>query len=210
MNHPLTPVLIAAVKLLCGAHARWVGCAPEARQRIYVANHGSHLDTVVLWAALPPALRARTRPVAAADYWSRGFRRWLADRIFRAVLIPRGVPNASAEEREAGARAAVETTAAALANGSSLILFPEGTRHPGAGVAPFKPGIWHLARMRPGLELVPVWLDNLKRVLPKGEFAPVPFLASATFGAPVVLAEGEEKGPFLDRLRNAVVELGRR
>ncbi len=210
MSHPLTPVLIVAVKLLCGAHARWVGCAPEERQRVYVANHGSHLDTVVLWAALPPALRARTRAVAAADYWSRGFRRWLATRIFRAVLIPRGVPGASPEAREASARAAVESTAAALDEGSSLILFPEGTRNPGAEVAPFKPGIWHLARMRPGLELVPVWLDNLKRVLPKGKFAPVPFLASATFGAPVVLGDGEERGPFLDRLRTAVVELGRR
>jgi 1-acyl-sn-glycerol-3-phosphate acyltransferase len=203
-------MLVGTVKLLCGAHARWVGCAPEERQRVYVANHGSHLDTVVLWAALPPALRARTRPVAAADYWSRGLKRRLAERVFRAVLIPRGVPGASPAEREASARAAVETTAAALADGSSLILFPEGTRHPGPDVAPFKAGIWHLCRMRPGLELVPVWLDNLKRVLPKGEFAPVPFLASATFGAPIVLGDGEPKASFLERLRAAVVELGRR
>lgn len=210
MSHPLAPLLVGTVRLLCGAHARWVGCAPEERQRVYVANHGSHLDTVVLWSALPRALRARTRPVAAADYWSRGLKRRLAERVFRAVLIPRGEKDASPAEREASARAAVGATAAALDDGSSLILFPEGTRNPGPEVGAFKPGIWHLCRLRPGLELVPVWLDNLKRVLPKGEFAPVPFLASATFGAPVALADGEEKGPFLERLRAAVVELGRR
>jgi 1-acyl-sn-glycerol-3-phosphate acyltransferase len=210
MSHPVSPLLVFFVRLLCGAHGRWVGCAPEPRQRVYLANHGSHVDTLVLWSALPPALRARTRPVAAADYWSRGIRRWIADRVFRAVLVPRGRPDLSREEREAGARAAVETTAAALDDGSSLILFPEGTRHPGPGLGPLKAGIWHLCRLRPGLELVPVWLDNPRRVLPKGEFAPVPFLASATFGAPLALAGGEEKEPFLARLAEAIVELGRR
>lgn len=210
MSHPLEPLLVGVVRLLCGAQARWIGSAPDTGQRIYVANHGSHLDTLVLWSALPPVLRAATRPVAAADYWSRGLRRRLAERVFRAVLIERGRADRSEEERRASARAAVEATAAALDGGASLILFPEGTRNRGPEVGPFKPGIWHLCRMRPALPLVPVWLDNLQRVLPKGEFAPVPFLASATFGAPVRLGEGEPRDAFLERLRAAVVELGRR
>ncbi len=208
MTHPVTPLLVGFVRLLCGAHPRWVGCAPEPRQRIYAANHGSHLDTLVIWSALPPALRQRTRPVAAADYWSRGLRRRLAERVFRAVLIARGSAAPGSEEREAGARAAVETTAAALDGGDSLILFPEGTRTRGPEVGPFKAGIWHLCRLRPDVEVVPVWLDNLKRVLPKGEFAPVPFVVGVTFGAPLRVSEDESKEAFLLRLRDAVVALG--
>ena len=63
--------LIAATRFLVGGHARWTGAVPSRAQRIYFANHGSHLDTILLWAALPKILRETTHPVAAADYWGR-------------------------------------------------------------------------------------------------------------------------------------------
>ena len=197
------------VWLLTGATARWQGVAPDGRQRVYFANHASHLDFVVLWSALPPAVRAATRPVAGADYWNRdALRRFLAGRVFRAVLIERraaGKP--TRDEILASARAAVAATAAALDDGNSIILFPEGTRGPGGMPQPFKSGLYHLCRERPDLELVPVWLDHLNRVLPKGEFVPVPLSATATFGAPLHLAPGEERDAFLERLRAALVAL---
>ena len=197
------------VWLLTGATARWQGVAPDGRQRVYFANHASHLDFVVLWSALPPAVRARVRPVAGADYWRRdALRRWLAGRVFRAVLIERRAEGErSHDEVVASARAAVAATAAALDDGSSLILFPEGTRGPGGLPQPFKTGLYHLCRERPGLELVPVWLDHLNRVLPKGEFVPVPLSATATFGAPLRLEPAEERDAFLERTRAALVEL---
>jgi 1-acyl-sn-glycerol-3-phosphate acyltransferase len=74
---------------LTGATARWINCAPEARQRVYFANHTSHLDFVVLWSVLPRHLRAQTRPVAAKDYWQSGLRRALAINVFNAVLVER-------------------------------------------------------------------------------------------------------------------------
>jgi 1-acyl-sn-glycerol-3-phosphate acyltransferase len=195
--------------LLTGATARWVGCAPEPVQRVYYANHSSHLDFVVLWAALPRPLRARTRPVAGADYWTKSaVKRFLAAKVFRAVLIERRkAGEASRDEIVAAAKAAVATTAAALDDGGSIILFPEGTRGPGGMPQPFKPGLYHLCLERPGLELVPVWLDHLNRVLPKGEFAPVPLAATATFGAPIRLAAGEERDAFLARAHAALVDL---
>ena len=201
--------LAGLVWLLTGATARWLGCAPDDRQRVFFANHASHLDFVVLWSALPPAVRARVRPVAGADYWRRdALRRWLAGRVFRAVLIERRAEGERPrEEVLASARAAVAATAAALDDGSSLILFPEGTRGPGGLPRPFKSGLYHLCRERPDLELVPVWLDHLNRVLPKGEFVPVPLSATATFGAPLRLAPDEERDPFLERARAALVEL---
>lgn len=197
------------VWLLTGATARWLGVDPAVRQRVYFANHASHLDFVVLWSALPPAVRARVRPVAGADYWRRdALRRWLAGRVFRAVLIERRAEGERSHEAiVAAARAAVAATAAALDDGSSLILFPEGTRGPGGMPRPFKPGLYHLCRERPGLELVPVWLDHLNRVLPKGEFVPVPLSATATFGAPLRLEPGEERDAFLARAHAALVAL---
>jgi 1-acyl-sn-glycerol-3-phosphate acyltransferase len=202
--------LVSAVAwVLTGATARWLGSGPEARQRVYYANHASHLDFVVLWTALPPALRSTTRPVAGADYWQRSaLRRWLAARVFRAVLIPRRAPGEQTHEAiVAAAKAAVDTTVAALDEGASLILFPEGTRGPGGEPQPFKSGLYHLAAARPEVELVPVWLDHLGRVLPKGEFVPVPLLATATFGAPLRLAAGEPREAFLARAREALLAL---
>ena len=67
----LLPPIVWLVRLLVGAYPRWVGSATTATQRVYFANHTSHMDTIVLWAALPSALRANTRPVAARDYWDK-------------------------------------------------------------------------------------------------------------------------------------------
>jgi 1-acyl-sn-glycerol-3-phosphate acyltransferase len=198
--------LTVAVRLLCGASARWVGSRPEPTQRIYCANHTSHLDSLVIWAALPEKLRATTRPVAAADYWQTGLRRFIAEKIFRAILIDRGGP-ANDAERQEHARSAVLRTAEEMGDDDSLILFPEGTRGPGEELLPFKSGIYHLCLAKPGIELVPVYLHNLSRVLPKGEFAPVPLLASVTFGPPLRFEAGEDKDVFLARLRQAVWEL---
>ena len=147
--------------LLVGGRARWIGSRPDPVQRIYFANHASHMDALVLWAALPAELRRGTRPVAAADYWGRDpLRRRLAEEVLGAVLIERGT----------GAEALVPL-AAALREGASLIVFPEGTRNPEPLPGPFKAGLYFLAREFPGVELVPVYLDNLNRALPKGHAA---------------------------------------
>jgi 1-acyl-sn-glycerol-3-phosphate acyltransferase len=199
--------IVALARLITGAQARWAGCAPSTRSRVYFANHTSHLDFVVLWASLPDAVRRLTRPVAGRDYWARSaLRRYLAVRVFGAVLVDRGAPAAGADRADA-ARQTVERTAEALEDGQSLILFPEGTRGTGDAVAPFKSGLYHLCRLRPDLELVPAWLENLNRILPKGEILPVPLLGSVTFGTPMRLERDEPKDHFLERARQALVSV---
>lgn len=193
-------LLTASVRLLCGTQARWQGCAPDPRPRIYFANHTSNLDALVIWAALPPALRALTRPVAARDYWQRGpLRRYLAHHVFHAVLIERRKPTVHDNP--------LEDMLAAMGDRHSLIIFPEGGRCPGPEPSPFKSGLHHLARRRPDVELVPVYLENLNRVLPKGEFLPVPMLCSLTVGQPLERRDGEAKADFLERARLAVWNL---
>ena len=195
----LAPVLIGTMRFLVGGRARWVGSVPTKDQRIYFANHSSHLDALVLWAALPPGLRTRTRPVAAADYWDAGpLRRHLARSMLGAVAIRRG----------AGADA-LAPLAEALREGASLIVFPEGTRGAELMPAPFRSGLYHLAREFPGVELIPVYLDNLHRAWPKGTLVPVPVSTAVVFGAPLRLETGEARGPFLARARAAVSALGR-
>jgi len=206
MLEPLAAALITSgARFLTGVQCRWVGCEPSETQRIYFANHSSHLDFVLLWAALPSALRVRTRPVAAADYWDRGvLRRYLIQRVFRGVLVERprlaGVLSHKANP--------IQSLVDALDRGESLILFPEGTRGTGDELLEFKSGIYYLAFMRPTVELVPVWLDNNYRVMPKGSILPVPLLCSVAFGSPTWLGAYERKAEFLARLRQRLAELG--
>lgn len=204
--HPCAPPLAFLARLISGASVRWVDCRPEPLQRIYFANHTSHLDFIVLWAVLPAVLRASARPVAARDYWERGqLRRYLASTVFRAVLIER--PDGAA----LGARESAGQLARALDDDhASLILFPEGTRGDGEQIGPFKSGLYHLCRDKPGLELVPVYMENLNRILPKGEFLPVPLLGRVTFGPPLRLEPEESKSDFLERARAALCALRNR
>ncbi|MGN2247503.1 lysophospholipid acyltransferase family protein [Frateuria sp. GZRR35] len=193
-------ILVGLVRLLVGAHGRWLGCEPTPVQRIYFANHSSHLDTLALWAALPPLLRQRTRPVAARDYWGKGgLRGFIAEHGFRAVYIER--------DRERREGDPLEPLCAALAAGDSLIIFPEGTRSPDPLPQPFKAGLYHLAQRHPQAELVAVYLDTLHRAMPKGSLLPVPLTCMVRFGRALRLAEGEEKESFLQRAHAAVVEL---
>lgn len=203
--HWLAGWVAALAKLISGARVLWLDCQPDTRQRIYFGNHSSHLDAVIIWASLPPAVRALTRPVAAQDYWEKGFRRLLSEQVFRAVLIPRAAP--TGEKSFSAGREALERMVEAMGERHSLILFPEGTRGTGEDVQAFKGGLYHLCGLKPGVELVPVYLENLNRILPKGEVLPVPLLSSVTFGPPLHLGEGEHKAEFLQRAREALCRL---
>ena len=261
--------LLGAIRLLTGAQARWYGCPPKAEQRIYFANHQSHVDLVMIWAALPEELRSITRPIAARDYWANTpFKRWITTEVFNAIYVERSagaptspvvlvpvpapqtttrtavgqriapsldpmpwpaLPAAAAASTMTMAGAvqqplALDAAAAspppaadgpdplaplveALNSGDSIIIFPEGTRGHTGEPQKFKSGLFTLAQLFPDVVLIPAWIDNVQRVMPKGEIVPVPILCSVTFGAPVRLEAGEERRAFLDRARSAVLAL---
>jgi 1-acyl-sn-glycerol-3-phosphate acyltransferase len=210
--HPVANLLAGIARGISGVQVQWAGCEPDERQRVYFANHTSHLDFVVLWSALPSDIRAVTRPIAAKDYWDETpLRRYLAEKVFHAVLLERGslAKAKNPDEAHFVGRHLIEDMAAALGDRNSLILFPEGTRGTGEKIAPFRSGLYHLALRRPDVELVPAYLENLNRILPKGEFLPVPMLSLLTFGKPIQVAPGEAKDAFLERAREAVSGLRR-
>ena len=192
-------LLLGFVRLLTGAQARWLGCPPKAEQRIYFANHQSHADLVLMWAALPEELRGITRPIAAKDYWTKSaLKRWITTEVFNAIYVDRA---------KTGDQDPLEPLINALTNGDSIILFPEGTRGNQDEPQAFKSGLYNLAQKFPDVVLVPAWIDNVQRVMPKGEVVPVPILCSVTFGAPIKLEPDEDRAAFLLRARLAVMGL---
>ena len=203
VDRALAALITGFTRAVTGAQARWIGCAPAATQRIYFANHNSHADFALIWASLPLPLRRRTRPIAGADYWENGpIRSYIIHRVLRGVLIDRGGAGTHSQDP-------IDVIVSALANGDSLIVFPEGTRNSTEEILlPFKSGLYRVACRRPDVELIPVWMENLGRVLPKGEIFPVPLLCSINFGEPLKLQAGEQKEAFLARVRDALLALG--
>lgn len=192
-------VLAFVARLITGAQGHWRGCPPEALQRIYFANHQSHLDWVLIWAALPSELRTTTRPIAAKDYWtSSPLKHWITREIFRAVYVNR---------QRTDDEDPLAPLALALEGGDSLVIFPEGTRSSKGEPMAFKSGIYHLAKQFPQVQLIPTWISNVQRVMPKGEVVPVPILCTVTFGAPMQVLPDEDKTSFLNRARDAVMAL---
>ncbi len=186
-------------RFISGVSVRWVDSQPDTCQRVYFANHTSHLDGILVWSALPTPVRRLTRPIAAKDYWERGFIRRHLHQVFNALLIDRKEIKVH--------QSPIDLMLREIGDTHSLILFPEGSRSPGHEIGEFKSGLYYLSKKRPELELIPVHINNMNRILPRGEFLPVPMLSSLTFGPPIWLEAGEPKLEFLARAREAVVSL---
>ncbi|SAI42581.1 2-acyl-glycerophospho-ethanolamine acyltransferase [Bordetella ansorpii] len=192
-------------ELLCGLVRFLVGAYPNGdmppghRQTLYFANHTSHLDTLVILAALKLRARSRVRPVAARDYWCKTeSRRWVAEKILNVVFIDR---------QRSGGGDPLAPVRQALQEGASLIFFPEGTRGDQELPGAFKSGLFRLAQEFPSLNLAPVYLENLHRILPKGALLPLPLINKVHFG-PVLARVGDEtRDDFLARAHQAVSRL---
>lgn len=197
-------VLAAMAWIVTGVRPIWAGSLPNDRQRIYFANHASHGDFILLTACLPPDEREHVHAVAAADYWGKTrLRRFIAEDLLSSVLIER-------QWLERGSNP-LNAMLAVLEQGDSLILFPEGTRNmTDEPLLRFRSGLYNLTVARPDVELIPCWIENMSRVLPKGQFLPVPLLCRVVFGAPIVLAPGEDRRDFLRRAHSALLSLNPR
>src|SRR5262245_7232213 len=147
---------------------------------VLVANHSSHLDTVALLSLFPLQRLRRLRPCAAADYFGRNRFVLALSRTFFNIL-PIAREHIRAENHP------VRSMREALERGESLLLFPEGTRGSGGGIGELRAGIARLAEEMPGLAVVPAYIENMGRALPKGEFLPVPFFCEVRVGAPRVI-----------------------
>ena len=168
--------------------------------KVYYANHASHGDFVLVWISLPKTWRMLTQPVAGADYWlGSKLKAFIAEQVFRVLLI----------DRQHDPKQAMAAMDGALKQGKSLILFPEGTRNTTDDqvLLPFKSGLYHLARENENVEFVPVWINNINRVLPKGKILPIPLLCDVRIGEVIKKLPDEDKTEFLTRTRQALLDL---
>lgn len=165
---------------------------------VLVANHSSHLDTLSLLSLFPLRRLRRLRPCAAADYFGRNPVVLGLSRTFFNIL-PIARTNIRPEDHP------IDSMREAIARGESLILFPEGTRGTGPDIGALRSGVARLAQGVPGLTIVPAYLENMGRALPKGEFLPVPFFCEVRFGAPRQLSGTREE--MLETLRRELEAL---
>lgn len=203
---PLIAKMVAAAivlfaRAITAVRALWPENGLPNRACVYFANHSSHGDFVLVWAVLPPRLRRLARPVAGAEYWLKSrISRFIGRDVFNAVLIERNRENRTEDP--------IAQMVSAIDAGSSLIIFPEGTRNQTEErLLAFKSGIYHLASARAGVDFVPVWINNLNRVMPKGEIVPIPLICTVTFGNAQRIMPGEEKEAFLERMQAALLNL---
>ena len=188
-------------RLLTGARSLWIGCQPVPKQRIYYANHNSHIDFILLWSSLPKIMRRKTKPVAASDYWLKdGFRQFLIQDTFNGVTIRRNQEDNTDP---------LQPVKDALEQGYSIIFFPEGTRNLNDDIEllPFKSGLYNLHKQFPEIEIVPVWISNLRRVMPKGAFIPLPLLSTVCFGCPLEQHIEMDKTSFINYAQKQLLEL---
>lgn len=187
-------------RFITAVRADWQGIEPVPRQRVYYANHTSNGDMPMIWSVLPPALRRTVRPVAAADYWLKNpIRAFVGPEVFNCVLIDR---RPEVDDKP------MDKILAALDEGSSLIIFPEGNRNmTDDPLLPFKAGLYNMGLARPDVDLVPTWVANLNTIMPKGEVIPLPLICTVTFGAPIHVQPGEDKNAFLARAAKALADL---
>jgi 1-acyl-sn-glycerol-3-phosphate acyltransferase len=201
-------LLAKVARMISGARPVWIKPIEGDAQRIFFANHTSHLDFMVVWSALPTSVRAKTRPVAGRDYWAKGpVRRFLSAKVFKGILVERTPASAPSEEKRVAARVSIERIVEEMGTEYSIIVFPEGTRGSGDEISPFKSGLYYLCKLKPDVQLIPVYLDNMNRILPKGEALPVPMLGRVVFGGPMEVRRNEPKEHFLARARSALEQL---
>ncbi len=200
MTFILRQIVAGFIRLYTGVHGIPPNVLPEL-PFVVIANHSSHLDTMVIWAAVPSGIRSRLRPAGAADYWlATPLRRWFFSTILSGMAIER--------QHVSRANNPIDDLAETLRSGNGVLIFPEGTRSRDGSLQPFKSGVYHLVRaMEQPTPVLPIGLQNLQRIMPKGEVLPIPLLCTLRLGETIFLDPDESKEMFLNRCQSAIQRL---
>jgi 1-acyl-sn-glycerol-3-phosphate acyltransferase len=190
------------VFVFLGVNVRNRQLLPDGGPAVVVANHNSHLDTLVLMALFPMRHLKAVRPVAAADYWLKNrWIGWFANTILRIVPVER------IKDKSTAPSDPLKGISQALSDGSILIFFPEGSRGEAEKLTRFRSGIARLAERHPEVPVVPVFLHGLGKSLPRGEGVLIPFICDVFVGQAMRWKENSEG--FLPKLEERVEDLAK-
>ncbi|MES2035585.1 MAG: lysophospholipid acyltransferase family protein [Pseudomonadota bacterium] len=186
-------------RFLTGADVSGREHLPLKGPAIVVANHNSHMDTLLLLTIFPSKAMSRVRPAAASDYFLKDpMIGWVSRNLIGIVPVARDKVG-TGEDVLAPAREA-------LTAGDIIVVFPEGTRgNADDEMARLKSGVARLAEAFPEAPVTPIWIQGAGRVLPKGEVIPVPMNCAVLIGPPVRWAG--KRTEFMDGLREALMKL---
>ena len=166
------------------------------KQFILIANHNSHMDTMAIMSAIPHRFIHKVHPVAARDFFGKNlFQKILMRYLVNATLIRR--------DRDNKERDPINDMDKMLKKKRSLILFPEGSRGVAGKMSNFKKGLGYLVQKNPKISVIPVYLENIYKTLPKGKRLILPYNCSIKFGNPIKFSSLEMN----DILKTAKIEL---
>lgn len=170
-------------------------------QFIIAANHNSHADAVTLMTAVPTNKLANTHPIAAADYFGKNkFTSFISWLFINVKLIPR--KKSSDEDNDNPINIMDEL----LKKKKSIIIFPEGSRGKPGKLSPFKKGIGILSEKNQNVPIIPVYLEGISRVLPKGNKIILPSLTKIYFGEAIHITD-ESAEEIVERVEKAIHRL---
>jgi len=165
---------------------------------IFAPNHHSHVDTALMIRSIPMCWRRELVVAAAADYFF--------DKQWKAALSALSL-NAIPIDREVTTRKASDMFRDLVADGHSLLIYPEGGRSPDGWGQEFKGGAAYLSS-RTGAPVVPVYIDGTGTIYGKGMKRPRPGRTNVIFGAPLRPGADENTRRFNARIEAAVTRLG--
>lgn len=190
-------IIRLVVMAILGLNIRRRELLPKSGPAIIVANHNSHLDTMVLMSLYPLRTQKYVRPAAAADHFlCHKVMKWFALNIIGIAPLERKVTK-SANPLEACSKV--------LESNEILILYPEGSRGEPEHLANLKSGIAHLAKAYPKVPVTPVFMHGLGKALPKDNFVLVPFFCDVFVGE-AIYWQGD-KQHFMETLSAKFEEL---
>lgn len=179
------------VLLVLGVNARHFERLPKSGPCVIVANHNSHLDTLVLMTLFKGQSFDKVRPVAAADYFFKNkFLAWFSSRVMNIIPIERKMTR--------DIKGLFQPMINALDDDGIIIVFPEGSRGEAEKLTRYKSGVYYMMRERPDVPIVPVFLHGLGKALPKGSFFFIPIIVDIFIGEPFKF--NEDKKAFMDTL----------
>lgn len=168
---------------------------------IYYANHSSNLDSIIIWLSLTSEERQNTCFIGASDYWDKGIiRKYVLQYIFNGKTIQR--------KGSLFSNNPINILENILIEGKSIVIFPEGTRNLiSEDIQDFKSGLYHLAKKMPNIPLIPIYLSNTQKMMPKGTFIPLPIICQSYFGSAFFFTPNENKLLFLTNAKAKIEDL---
>lgn len=200
MRNVLFSILVRPVILfVLGINIRHREKLPDSGPVVIIANHNSHLDTLVLMSLFRGKIFQKVRPVAAGDYFMKNkLLAVFSTKVMNIIPIQRKMTK--------DIRGMFSPILKALEDDSIIILFPEGSRGEAEQLSKYKSGIYYLMREVPDIEIVPVFLHGLGKALPKGSFIFVPFFVDILVGDS--FKYNENRKAFMDTLNDRMNRLG--